>query len=109
MKEFITNNWQSILIVVCFIAMMISFAARGKWETIRKISYKLILQAETTIAGTKRGQERFDQVLEQIYILIPAWIRFFAPKSLVKEKLQEWFNEVKDYLDNGKVDGSIGK
>jgi hypothetical protein len=65
-----------------------------------------MLWAEKVITGTKRGQERFELVLKQVYSLIPPWLQFFVTESDLREQLQKWYDCIKDYLDNGKVDNS---
>lgn len=108
MKEFIINNFISILVIATFVGLVLYLMVNRKWEQLRAMAYWLILQAEKVITGTKRGQERFEAVFEQLYSLVPAWLRFFFPETLVREKLQEWFNHLKDYLSDGKLDGEEG-
>ncbi len=107
MKEFLFTNWPTILIIVAFLVYIVCLAVRGKWNELRGTAYRLMLQAESVIRGTKRGQERFETVFLQVYNLIPAWLRFWFPEDLVREKLQEWFDMIKDYLDDGKINKSI--
>lgn len=107
MKNFITSNWPSILIIAAFLFWVGYLIINKKWDQLRGTAYWMILQAEDVIRGTKRGKERFETVLQQIYSLIPAWLRFWFPETLVREKLQDWYNQIKDYLDNGKIDGSL--
>ncbi len=106
MREFILNNWVTIIILIACIIYIAYLVVKHRWTKLREIAYKLIRQAETTITGTKRGQERFEQVISQLYIIIPPWIRFFITKNLLEEKLQEWFDLIKDSLDDGKINNS---
>lgn len=106
MKNFILQHWPSIVIIGAFLIYCGILAWQKKWDQLRGIAYKLILQAERAITGTKKGRERFDTVFHQIYSLVPAWLRFFFPESTVQEQLQAWYVEIKDYMDNGKIDGS---
>ena len=82
-------------------------AVTKQWAKLRVIGYKLILQAEKAITGTKKGQERFEFVFYKLYNLIPGWLQLFVSEESLLEKLQEWFVELKDYLDNGKIDQSV--
>lgn len=103
MKEFLVTNGFIILIVIGIVGYIGYLLLNRRWTRLREIAYKLIKQAEKTITGTKKGQERFELVLNQLYNMIPAWLRFFIPRSLMEEKLQEWFNLIKDTLDYGKI------
>ena len=106
MKNFIISNWPSILIIAVFLFWVGLLIVNKKWDELRGTAYRLMLHAEKVITGTKRGQERFETVFKQIYSLIPPWLQFFVLESDLKEKLQKWYNDIKDYMDNGKVDGS---
>ncbi len=106
MKEFLINNWATILLVVAVFFYVFYLAWNKRWDELRKFAYTLILQAEKNIAGSKRGQERFNLVLGQLYNLIPGWLKFFISEKSMREKLQSWFDEVKDYLDDGKLNKS---
>jgi len=72
MLEILSHYWMIILICIGFSAYIAYLGITHRWDKLRKIANKLILQAEKTIVGTKRGQERFEQVLGQLYCLIPA-------------------------------------
>jgi len=106
MREFLMNYWFVILIGLGFVGYIAYLAVNRKWTRLREIAYRLIRQAETVIVGTKKGQERFNLVLDQLYNLVPAWLRFFVPRSLLEEKLQEWFDLIKASLDDGKINDS---
>ena len=107
MKEFFMNNWPTIIIVGVFLVWVGYLIINKKWVELRGLAYRLIFQAERAITGTKKGQERFEAVFRQLYDLIPPWLQFFILESDLKEQLQKWYNDIKDYLDNGKIDGSI--
>lgn len=107
MKEFLLANWATILILVVTAGYMLYLATTRRWEQLRAGTYKLVLEAEKVITGTKRGQERFEYVFKRLYLLVPTWLQFFVSEELLREKLQAWFIELKDYLDDGKKNQSV--
>lgn len=107
MKNFIISNWLTILTIAVFLFWIGYLIVNRKWDQLRSTAYRMIMQAEKVITGTKKGQERFEMVFDRIYSLIPPWLRFFIMESDLKEQLQDWYNDIKDYLDNGKIDKSI--
>lgn len=107
MFEFLKTYWSVILIGLVSAGYIVYLVVNQRWEKLRELAYKMIRQAENVIVGTKKGQERFSLVLEQLYNLIPAWLRFFIPRSLLEQKLQEWFDIIKDSLDDGKINDSV--
>jgi hypothetical protein len=107
MLQSVINYWYIILICLGFVGYMVYLTVKRRWTSLRELAYELIRQAEQAISGTKMGRERFEFVLTQLYNMIPVWLRFFIPRSLLVEKLQEWFDLIKDSLDDGKINSSI--
>lgn len=106
--QFILDNWQTFLLLLIVLVVVVYMVVTKQWDKLRKMAYDAILLAENTIKGSKMGQERFAQVLNYLYDeLIPPWLKPFVTEEMLKHKLQSWFDEVKDLLDNGKKDGSI--
>ncbi|AEY65837.1 hypothetical protein [Clostridium sp. BNL1100] len=103
MKDFFINNWFVILFLLCFSGYIVYLIVKHRWANLREMAYDLIRQAEKAVTGTKKGQERFDIVLTQLYNLVPAWLRLFIPRTYFEQKLQEWFALIKDSLDDGEV------
>jgi hypothetical protein len=107
MKNFLIQQWPSIVIIAALIFYVVYLVVNRKWEQMRGDAYRLMVQAESIIKGTKRGQERFEAVFQEIYSLVPAWLRFWFPETLVREMLQKWYNKIKDYLDDGNINNSV--
>ena len=105
--DFIKANWVSIIIVAVTAGYALYLAFTKQWARLRASAYKLILEAEKVIRGTKRGQDRLEYVLDRLYCLMPTWLQFFVSEESLREKLQEWFEHLKDYLDDGKKNQSI--
>ena len=106
MIEFLTNYWLVVLIAIGFAGYVIYLITKHRWTKLREMAYKMIVQAEQVITGTKKGQERFNAVLNQLYNVMPLWLRIFIPKNLLEKKLQEWYELIKDSLDDGQINHS---
>lgn len=109
MKEFLLANWISIVVIVALAGNVLYLVINKKWDILRAEAYKAMLLAETAIIGTQQGQNKFNSVFVQLYSMLPAWLRFFIPANTLKVKLQEWYEQIKDFLDNGKVDNSVSQ
>jgi hypothetical protein len=106
MKEFLMENWFVLLLAIAFLAFEIYLIITKQWTRIREQAYALMLQAERIFADNE-GKKKFEAVFERLYFdLIPPWLRLFVSQESIREKLQEWYTLAKDYLDNGKLDGS---
>jgi hypothetical protein len=109
MKEFFMENWFVVILGIIFLGFIVYLAITKQWEKLRGIAYALMLQAER-VFGSGEGKKKFEAVFEKLYFdLVPAWLRLFIPPEGIREKLQEWYDLAKDYLDNGVVDGSQPK
>ncbi|QNU67705.1 hypothetical protein EHE19_004350 [Ruminiclostridium herbifermentans] len=109
MVSFLENYWLVLVMVALVLAYIVYLVINKRWKRLRIIANKLMLQAEQTIIGTKKGQERFEQVLTQVYLLIPVWIRIFVSRNQFEKILQGWYDLIKDSLDDGKINNSIEK
>ncbi len=107
MKDFLINNWAVILVAIIALALVLDKIINKKWDELRTAAYEFIKFAEETIVGYKKGNDRFNFVISKLYDkLIPNWLKVFFPEEVLRRKLQEYFNDIKDILDNGKKDGS---
>lgn len=106
MLDFIYRNIVVIIVSAFLIWYISHLVLNKKWEQLRATAYKMIIYAEKAITGSKKGKERFELVLEKLYSLVPTWLRFFFDEITLRLKLQEWYDHIKDYLDNGVIDGS---
>jgi len=103
MKEFLAGNWFVLILGLLFLAGIIYLAVTKQWTKLRGIAYALMLQAERVFAEGE-GKQKFDAVFNKLYYdLIPPWLRVFVPPEIIREKLQEWYDIAKDYLDDGVI------
>lgn len=107
MKDFIIQNWNSLVIILVFVVITLILVIRKKWDTLRALAYKFMLAAEMAFSSGE-GKKKFEAVFQIVYDLIPAWFKLFVPEGILRKKLQEWFNLAKDWADDGIINGSIG-
>lgn len=106
MKDFLQQNYLSIASIIIILGIVVYLVTKKKWSTLRELAYDFIKKAEKIFQGSKRGQEKFEAVFTEVYNLIPAWIRLFIPQNYLRKKLQEWYDLIKDELDDGKLNKS---
>lgn len=107
MKDFIAQNYASIVIILAFIVVVAVLIIQKKWGALRELAYKIMLAAEMAFSSGE-GKKKFETVFMTVYNLIPAWFKIFVPEDLLRRKLQEWFDLAKDWADDGSVNGSVG-
>jgi hypothetical protein len=81
MKDFLTDNWLGIVMILVIMGFVLLLALRGK-KGIATLLYILVTEAER-LYGSKTGSLKFDYVFERIRAALPAIIRpFFSKKCL---------------------------
>lgn len=75
-------------------------------EQIRLQVYDLFLVAESTYIASKSGKQKMKYVISKARLLLPKWLQFFITDELLEILIQEWFDAVKDLLDDGKYNKS---
>lgn len=78
-------------------------------KDLREKSYALMLLAEKVWGQDKDGQFKFDWVIQNIYKLLPETLTGILDETTLRDKVQEFYDQAKDMLDNGKLDNSVNK
>ena len=82
--NFLLANWDSILVVVGFIVLIVVLVKRGETKILNNILYKLVTQAEREF-GAGTGELKYSAVSDWIYERLPAILKFlFTAKDIDK-------------------------
>lgn len=84
-------------IIILIIAVLVAAKLNAKF---RKVAYKLFLYAENNLT-----EEKMEYCVETIYSYLPLPLKVF-PQSFYRMLLQGAFDEIKDLLDDGKMNNS---
>jgi uncharacterized membrane protein len=105
--SFSVSDISLMIVIMVIVVYAIYLLITKQYDRLRHDAYDLIQFAENNMVGTKRGQQRFKYVLDMLYDLyMPVWLKAFISRESVAIKLQEWYLEFKDLLDDGKINGS---
>jgi len=103
----------TILTTVLIVATVLAFGAaaffyfRGKTlDDLRKDAYKLFLEIENKPAYYKMGEAKMVWVLKRIRNYLPTWVQSFITDAFLEKMVRKWFKEIKDLLDDGKLNKS---
>lgn len=88
-----------VLIILLFLYAMVKIS-----KSFRNKVYQLFLFAENNVIKGKK----LDYVVNEIYNYLPTIMKIL-PKSTYKKIIQSMFNEIKDLLDDGKINKSNKK
>lgn len=108
------NTIIGIAVIVALFAICIVLAClylRGKTkDEIRTDVFKLCQKAERIYMHGENTQ-KFTYVVQLARSLLPKSVQAFVTvpmlQGLFEKLIQELFDEIKDYLDDGKVNGSV--
>lgn len=93
----------SALIIILIIVLIYILIKINK--NIRLKAYEYFLKAEHEfISG--HGEDKMNYVIENVYSYLPTIITIFISQKTLKMIIQNMFYEIKDLLDDGKINKS---
>lgn len=96
-----------VVVAICMtLFTVVSYLKDATLEDIRVDAYKLFLKAENGFKGTGKGKQKMEWVAKAINGVIPNWLKIFVSDDMLKELLQTWFDNIKDLLDDGRINKS---
>lgn len=97
MVDFFIANWDSILVVLVFVAIIAFLLFRGKKDIAYKILYSLVNEAEK-IYGAGTGKLKFAYVMEKAYALLPAVIKVVITYKTFEKWIEKAVKKMKEDL-----------
>lgn len=95
MIDFIITHWDSVLVAVVFMAIIIFLAVKGKKQIIYKMLYTLVTEAEERY-GSGAGSIKFAEVMTKIYTQLPAIIKVFITYETLAGWIEKALTEAKE-------------
>ena len=94
MLEFLAHNWDSLLVILIFVGLIIFFAVKGKKKIVYKMLYALVTEAEK-IYGSGTGSVKFAYVVEKVYSYMPAILKIFITYEALRDMIEWALEEAK--------------
>ena len=86
--NFLAANWDSVLVVIVFVALLVFLSMKGEKKIVYKILYTLVTEAEKRYGGGT-GSLKQAAVIEQIYNQLPAVVKLI----ITVQTLEKWVDE----------------
>lgn len=96
----------AVMIAISIIYMGYTYLKSRTLDEIRGDVYQLVLRAEHTYKESSSGKQKMKWVVCQARKLLPGWLQIIISEEMLEKIIQVWFDEVKDLLDDGKMNGS---
>lgn len=91
---FLAKNWDSVLVIVAFLAVVVVLIKRGETKILKQILFKLVTQAEKQF-GSGTGSLKYAAVADWIYQRIPAVLKLLFTSSDIEKMIEAALEEAK--------------
>lgn len=91
---FLAKNWDSVLVVVAFLAVVVVLIKRGETKILKQILFNLVTQAEKQF-GSGTGSLKYAAVADWIYQRIPAVMKLLFTSSDIEKMIEAALEEAK--------------
>lgn len=91
---FLAKNWDSVLVVVAFLALVVVLIKRGETKILKQILFNLVTQAEKQF-GSGTGPLKYAAVADWIYQRIPAVLKLLFTSSDIEKMIEAALEEAK--------------
>ena len=91
---FLAKNWDSVLVIVAFLALVVVLIKRGETKILKQILFNLVTQAEKQF-GSGTGSRKYAAVADWIYQRIPAVLKLLFTSSDIEKMIEAALEEAK--------------
>lgn len=91
---FLAKNWDSVLVIVAFLAVVVVLIKRGETKILKQILFNLVTQAEKQF-GSGTGSLKYAAVADWIYQRIPAVMKLLFTSSDIEKMIEAALEEAK--------------
>lgn len=92
--QFMAANWDSVLVVLTFLVLVVVLIKRGETKVLKKILFNLVTQAEKQF-GSGTGELKFAAVADWIYQRIPAVMKLLFTEQDIADMIEAVLEEAK--------------
>lgn len=93
-RTFLAKNWDSVLVIVAFLAVVVVLIKRGETKILKQILFNLVTQAEKQF-GSGTGSLKYAAVADWIYQRIPAVLKLLFTSSDIEKMIEAALAEAK--------------
>ena len=97
MIEFLTDYWDSMLVIVLFIVICIVLVRKGSTQYVKQMLFYLVTRAEAEY-GSGTGELKYAAVTTWLYERMPAIIKFFFTAKQIDAMIEAAVQQMKEYL-----------
>lgn len=95
------------LAVMALTACIYIYVRDRTLNEIRADVYQAFLFAEHTFLESGSGKQKMQYAIKKARNLLPVWAQLFITEEFLEKVVENWFQAVKDLLDDGKYNKSV--
>jgi hypothetical protein len=109
MKAVFTFLWEYRFFII--LALAVVLYAITQWKEFKSRAYALMLQAKRLAkdAILKSGDEQVEWIIKRAYQFLPKSIMAFISEDRLRKIIKWLYDKAKDWIDDGRINGSITK
>ena len=97
--QFLFANWDSVLVVLAFLALIVVLVKRGETKVLNKVLFSHVTQAEKQFGGGT-GKLKLAAVSDWIYQRIPAVLKLLFSEKDIESMIETALEEAKKAWGN---------
>ncbi len=97
--QFLFANWDSVLVILAFLALIVVLVKRGETKVLNKVLFSLVTQAEKQFGGGT-GKLKLAAVSDWIYQRIPAILKLLFSEKDIESMIETALEETKKAWGN---------
>ena len=97
--QFLFANWDSVLVILAFLALIVVLVKRGETKVLNKVLFGLVTQAEKQFGGGT-GKLKLAAVSDWIYQRIPAVLKLLFSEKDIENMIETALAEAKKAWGN---------
>lgn len=97
MIDFLTSNWDSVLVVILFLLLIVYLIKRGATKQVNEILFYLVTEAEATF-GSGTGELKYAAVVAWLYEKLPTIIKILFTEKQIDNLIENAVSRMKEYL-----------
>lgn len=88
----------AVIFAAAAVVAAIAMVRMGYEKQLAEAVYHFVCAAEQSIQGSKRGQERKEQVLAWVHEIIPVPLRIFVTRDMIENLIEAGVDRMKEEL-----------
>lgn len=97
MVDLLITHWDSVLVVIAFIALIIYLVKKGAQKKVNNMLFYLVTEAEA-IFGSGTGELKYAAVVTSLYEILPSILKILLTEKQIDDMIEQAVQDMKEYL-----------